>query len=156
MEHPIGSFAKQDCPHPKTSLFFKNKPQLSSPFNRLIPPNPIHMWNNGPHCEELTELGKAVTSTGCFLWGRTRTVFRDYSKSREILGRVAGHFLSSTSPQASLWGWLRLLGECHGSVLTSLPSSGSATRWGHVLTVPTSLQLAKYWEAFLPEAKAIS
>lgn len=49
------------------------------------------------------------------------------------------------------------LGEHQGTVLDSSQAGlGSATRWGHLLTVPTSLQLAKYWEAFLPEAKAIS
>lgn len=36
----------------------------------------------------------------------------------------------------------------------SQASSGSALPLGYCL--PTSLQLAKYWEAFLPEAKAIS
>lgn len=53
--------------------------------------------------------------------------------------------LSLASAQASLWV-AETLGQCRGS----------ATRRGHLLTVPTSLQLAKYWEAFLPEAKAIS
>lgn len=40
----------------------------------------------------------------------------------------------------------------------SQASSGSALPLGGALAycLPTSLQLAKYWEAFLPEAKAIS
>lgn len=50
-------------------------------------------------------------------------------------------------------------GACLDTELASLPaSSGSAVPLGGALAycLPTSLQLAKYWEAFLPEAKAIS
>lgn len=44
----------------------------------MVPPNPlkaeasVHVVNSGPHCEELTELGKAVAPAGVLRPGQNQ------------------------------------------------------------------------------------
>lgn len=118
------------------------------------------MWDSDPHDEELTEPGKAVAPTGTSSRAEPGLSSETAPSLERWKGKVAGRpsvlrsalSLAISSAHACLW-----VAEALEEVLRDcwLPS-GSATRWGHSLTVPTSLQLAKYWEAFLPEAKAIS